>query len=111
MRRLADLARLAAAEVCKIGVIREDADERMGIEALYRRPRTATPEPGYKIYPYLLQMYPYLLRGMEISRPNQVLVLDITYIRMARPLRPRLSLTIGANHLQCCARVLQNQWR
>src|ERR1700704_1327400 len=32
--------------------------KRMGIEALYRRPRTTTPEPGHKIYPYLL-------RGME----------------------------------------------
>ena len=50
---------------------------RMGIEALYRRPRTTTPEPGHKIYPYLL-------RGMEITRPNQVWAMDITYIPMAR---------------------------
>jgi putative transposase len=38
---------------------------RIGIEALYRRPRTAKPERGHKIYPYLL-------RGMEITSPNQV---------------------------------------
>jgi len=50
---------------------------RMGIEALYRRPRTTTPEPGHRIYPYLL-------RGMEIARPNQVWATDITYIPMAR---------------------------
>jgi putative transposase len=50
---------------------------RMGIEALYRRPRTTKPEPGHKIYPYLL-------RGMAITRPNQVWAMDITYIRMAR---------------------------
>ena len=50
---------------------------RMGIEALYRRPRTTKPEPGHKIYPYLL-------RGMEIVRPNQVWAMDITYIPMAR---------------------------
>jgi hypothetical protein len=37
---------------------------RMGIEALYRRPRTTKPEPGHKIYPYLL-------RGMEITRPME----------------------------------------
>lgn len=37
---------------------------RMGIEPLYRRPRTTKPEPGHKIYLYLL-------RGMEIVRPNQ----------------------------------------
>ncbi|WP_152648134.1 IS3 family transposase, partial [Bradyrhizobium elkanii] len=50
---------------------------RMGIEALYRRPRTTKPEPGHKIYPYLL-------RGMAITRPNQVWAMDITYIPMAR---------------------------
>src|SRR3981189_2983956 len=51
--------------------------KRMGREALYRRPRTTKPEPGHKIYPYLL-------RGMEIVRPNQVWAMDITYIPMAR---------------------------
>src|SRR5215510_1184793 len=50
---------------------------RMGIEALYRRPRTTKPEPGHRIYPYLL-------RGKEIMRPNQVWAMDITYIPMAR---------------------------
>ena len=50
---------------------------RMGIEALYRRPRTTKPEPGHKIYPYLL-------RGIEITRPNQVWAMDITYIPMER---------------------------
>ena len=50
---------------------------RMGIEALYRRPRTTKPEPGHKIYPYLL-------RGLEITRPNQVWAMDITYIPMER---------------------------
>jgi transposase InsO family protein len=51
--------------------------KRMGIEALYRRPRTTKPAPGHKIYPYLL-------RGMEIVRPNQAWAMDITYIPMAR---------------------------
>jgi len=50
---------------------------RMGIGALYRRPRTTKPAPGHKIYPYLL-------RGLEITRPNQVWAMDITYIPMAR---------------------------
>ena len=50
---------------------------RMGIEALYRRPRTTKPEPGHKIYPYLL-------RGTEVVRPNQVWAMDITYIPMAK---------------------------
>ena len=50
---------------------------RMGIEALYRRPRTTKPEPGHKIYPYLL-------RGLAIERPNQVWAMDITYIPMAK---------------------------
>ena len=38
---------------------------RMGIEALYRRPRTSKPGPGHKIYPYLL-------RDLAVTRPNQV---------------------------------------
>ena len=69
---------LLAAEGCKIGRRHvKTLMRRMGIEALYRRPRTTKPEPGHKIYPYLL-------RGMAITRPNQVWAMDITYIPMAR---------------------------
>ena len=49
----------------------------MGLKAVYRRPRTSQPAPGHKIYPYLLG-------GMKITRPNQVWAADITYIPMAR---------------------------
>ena len=51
--------------------------KRMGIEAIYRRPNTSKPAPGHKIYPYLL-------RGLKVDRPNQVWATDITYIPMAR---------------------------
>ncbi len=69
---------LVAAEGCKVGRRHvKTLMQRMGIEALYRRPRTTKPEPGHKIYPYLL-------RGLEITRPNQVWAMDITYIPMAR---------------------------
>ena len=51
--------------------------KRMGIEALYRRPNISKPTPGHKIYPYLL-------RGVAVERPNQVWAMDITYIPMAR---------------------------
>src|SRR6202000_204914 len=44
---------------------------RMGIEALYRRPRTSKPAPGHKIYPYLL-------RDVAVTRPNQVWGADIS---------------------------------
>jgi putative transposase len=50
---------------------------KMGIEAIYRRPNTSKPAPGHRIYPYLL-------RGLGITRPNQVWAMDITYIPMAR---------------------------
>ena len=49
----------------------------MGIEALYRRPNTSKPAPGHKIYPYLL-------RKLAVTRPNQVWAMDITYVPMAR---------------------------
>jgi putative transposase len=49
----------------------------MGIKAIYRHPWTSKPASGNKIYPYLL-------RGLEITRPNQVWCADITYIPMAR---------------------------
>ena len=95
---------LLAAEGCKIGRRHvKTLMRQMGIEALYRRPRTTRPEPGHKIHPYLL-------RGMEITRPNQVWAMDITYIPMAsgfvhlavvldwatrRVLSWRLSITMG----------------
>ena len=50
---------------------------RMAIETLYRKPNTSKPTPGNKIYPYLL-------RGLSVTRPNQVFAMDITYIPMAR---------------------------
>ena len=69
---------LLVAEGCKIGRRHvKTLMQRMGIEALYRRPRTTKPEPGHKIYRYLL-------RGAAIMRPNQVWAMDITYIPMAR---------------------------
>jgi len=49
----------------------------MGLQAIYRRPRTSQPGLGHKVYPYLLG-------GMEITRTNQVWAADITYIPMAK---------------------------
>ena len=51
--------------------------KRMGIEAIYRRPNTSKPEPGHKIFPYLL-------RKLPVTHPNQVWAMDITYVSMAR---------------------------
>ena len=49
----------------------------MGLNAIYRRPRTSKPAADHKIYPYLL-------RGVAVTRPHQVWTADITYIPMAR---------------------------
>jgi putative transposase len=50
---------------------------RMGIEALYVKPRLSLAHPGHV-------KYPYLLRGLEITRANHVWATDITYIPMAK---------------------------
>ena len=47
----------------------------LGIEAIYPKPRLSRPAPEHRIYPYLL-------RGLSVERPNQVWCADITYIRM-----------------------------
>lgn len=51
--------------------------KKMGIAAMYRKPKLSKPHPDHKVYPYLL-------RNLEISRANQVWAADITYIPMAR---------------------------
>jgi putative transposase len=50
---------------------------RMGLAAIYQQPRTTVPHPEHRIYPYLL-------RGLRIERPDQVWCSDITYIPMRR---------------------------
>jgi putative transposase len=73
-RMLRDLLRDEGVEIGRAHVI--TMMRRMGIEAIYRRPNTSKPAPGNKIYPYLL-------RGLTIDRPDQVWAMDITYIPMA----------------------------
>jgi putative transposase len=51
--------------------------KKMAIDAIYRRPNTSKPTPGHKVYPYLL-------RKLAITRPNQVWATDISYIPMAK---------------------------
>ena len=49
----------------------------MGLEAIYRAPRTSAPHPEHRVYPYLL-------RGLTIERPDHVWCADITYIPVQR---------------------------
>jgi putative transposase len=51
--------------------------KRMGIHAIYQKPRLSEKHPGHKIYPYLL-------RGLDITKANHVWATDITYIPMAK---------------------------
>jgi putative transposase len=69
---------LLVAEGFKVGRLHASTlMKRMGIEAIYRKPNTSKPAPGH-------QIYPYLLRKLPVTRPNQVWAMDLTYIPMAR---------------------------
>lgn len=50
---------------------------KMGLMAIYQKPRTSVPHPEHKVYPYLL-------RGLQIDRPDHVWCADITYVPMNR---------------------------
>jgi putative transposase len=50
---------------------------KIGIEAVYRKPNTSLPNKEH-------QIYPYLLKGMKITKSNQVWATDITYLPMAK---------------------------
>jgi putative transposase len=88
----------------------------MGLEAIFQKPNTSQGHPAHEVYPYLL-------RGLSIERPNQVWCADITYIPMAkgfvylvvvmdwfsrRVLRWRLSITLEAAF---CVEALQDALR
>ena len=85
---------------------------KMGLAAIYQRPKTSEPHPRHKVYPYLL-------RGLKVEQPNHVWAMDITYIPMARGfvylaavvdwfsrrvLAWRLSITMEA---ACCVEALE----
>ena len=72
-RMLRDLLRLRGVLVGRKRVA--TLMRRMGIEALYRHPRTTRPHPGH-------QVFPYLLRDLTITQPNQVWAMDLTYLPM-----------------------------
>ena len=75
---------------------------RMGIDALYRKPNTSRRRPGHTVYPYLL-------RGLEVSRPNQVWAMDITYIPMARGF-VYLAAVMDWHSARCWPGGYRSQW-
>ena len=74
-RMLRDMLRLKGIKIGRKKV--STLMRRMGIEALYRRPKTTQRHPEHKVYPYRL-------RNLTIDRPNQIWAMDITYIPMKR---------------------------
>jgi putative transposase len=74
-RMLRDLLRLQGVRIGRkhVGTLMR----RMGMAALYRHPRTTQPHPGHRVFPYLL-------RDLPITAPNQVWAMDLTYLPMRR---------------------------
>ena len=67
----------------------------MGLQAIYQKPRTSNPRPEHRIYPYLL-------RKLEITRPNHVWCADITYIPVQRGFL--YLVAIGTGQRAMCSR-------
>lgn len=74
-RRMSHYVNLEGFQTTRRGVAR--VMQLMGLEAIYRKPRTSDPCPGHKIYPYLL-------RDLEVKEADEVWCTDITYIPMKR---------------------------
>jgi putative transposase len=113
-RMLRDLLRLRGMAVGRKHVA--TLMRRMGILALYRHPRTTQPHPGH-------QVFPYLLRDLAVTVPNQVWAMDLTYLPMRhgflyllavldwatrRVLAWRLSNTLTTD---CCLNALESAIR
>jgi putative transposase len=74
-RMLRDLLRREGHEIGRKRV--STLMRKMGVEALYQRPRTSGRDREHPVFPYLL-------RGLTVDRPNQVWAMDTTYIPMRR---------------------------
>ena len=74
----------------------------MGLEAIYRAPRTTRPHPEHRVYPYLL-------KGLTIERPNHAWTADITYIPVQKGFLkglPRMPLLLFS-----CAPGKEDRWQ
>lgn len=74
--------------------------KKMGIAAMYRKPRLSKPHPDHKVYPYLL-------RNLDISRANQVWAADITYI----PESPGMEVIQYTGYLFLCRGITGGAWK
>ena len=102
MRRIDDLflkspfygARRMALHLRREGVRigRRRAGRLMGLEAIWRAPRTSAPHPEHRVYPYLL-------RGLAIERPDHVWCADITCIPVQRGFLNLVAITDRASRL------------
>ena len=85
----------------------------MGIEAIYQKPNTSLGHPAHKVYPYLL-------RGLVIDRPNQVWCADITYVPMAKGFVYLVAVSLHGTELPkrrwtgsaggCCRGGCRSRW-
>ena len=75
----------------------------MGMEAVYRRPRTSVASPEHRIFPYLL-------RDLEISRADHVWCADITYVPVTRGFFYLVAVVDRATRQRSVTTMARNEW-
>jgi len=101
-RQMARWLRRAGHRVGRKRVVR--LMRKMGLMPIYQKPNTSKPQPGHKVYPYLL-------RGVKITEPGHVWCADISYVPMRRGFLYLVAIMWTGPAARCSAGACPTPWR